>query len=150
MVTPGPDSRRGVHVRIDPAVPPAVPFEGAEIAVPDTEAALRVIARLAAPPWSSRWFLAEVSDVDGAWGGAPTRISADNADHASDLLVWLECARQAGAMDSTAIAARCPLDADTDLDVEVRAGHVVRAHVLRARTRHDDRASSPPPNDSWP
>jgi hypothetical protein len=139
VVAPGPDSRRGVHVRVDPA---GIPFAGAEIAVPDKTAALRVIADLAAPPWSLRWFFAELSGVDEPWGGAPTRLDVDTADQAADLVVWLECARQAGAFDDTAIVARCPLDADTELDVEVRAGHVVRARSVNVEGEADGRAAA--------
>lgn len=113
---PGPDARHGVVLRVGPA-------SRADLTAPDETAARHVLARLATPPWSLRYYLSGVTGVAAAWGGRPEVLTGP----AAGVLVWLEWARQAGALDDRAVAARCPLGEAGELDVEVRAGYVVRA-----------------------
>lgn len=83
----------------------------------------------------------------GDWAGAltasmPARIAveghrawSDDPHDASDLVVAAEWARQSGAFDRTPFAARCPIDPSHVLDLEIRAGYVVRAvHQESPRT----------------
>jgi len=140
---PPPETRRGVLVQVDPSAPElgaefdtdAVddpdPGEPAEVLlVPDPGAARRAVLRLATPPWSGRVFLAGLDGVDQAWAARPAEVTRDNPDQVADLLVWAEHARQAGCLDETPLRLRAPLDAASRLDVELRAGHVVRARAL--------------------
>ncbi|PXY31297.1 hypothetical protein [Prauserella muralis] len=122
LSVPGPDARQGVVLRVGSA-------RRAEFTAPDEAAARHLLARLAAPPWSLRYYLSGLTGVTAPWGGPPDVVTGE----AADVLVWLEWARQAGALDDRAIAARCPLGGPHELDVEVRAGHVVRA-TTRHRT----------------
>jgi hypothetical protein len=137
LTVPEPDARRGLRLRVAPAAQPrslACLLGGstspAEIVVPDAATALETLSGLACPPWSLHFFLADLSGVDTDWGRPPAVTVVETAEHAPDLLVWLETARQAGALDSTAIAVWCPLDAAWALDVEVRAGQVTRARPI--------------------
>jgi hypothetical protein len=137
VTVPRPDARRGVILRVDPGAQPsslACLLGGSasptEAVVPDAAAALEVLSSLACPPWSLHCFLADLSGVDAEWGRSPALIGVDGPEYASDLVVWLESARQSGALDRAAIVARCPLDAACDLDVEIRAGEVVRARIV--------------------
>ncbi|HTF50030.1 MAG TPA: hypothetical protein VK735_21510 [Pseudonocardia sp.] len=158
VVVPPPETRRGVLVRVDPSglelgaemleVDAGAPELGAELAgvdanaggaepadvllVPDAGAARRAVLRLASPPWSSRAFLAGLDGVDQAWAAPPTEVTSDNPDQVADLLVWVEHARQAGCQDEMPLRLRAPLDAASRLDVELRAGHVVRARAMPA------------------
>jgi len=150
VVVPPPETRRGVLVRVDPSAPELgdqlAGFDadaegggagaGAEPAdvllVPDASAARRAVLRLATSPWSSRVFLAGLDGVDQAWAVPATEITSDNPDQVADLLVWVEHARQAGCQDELALRLRAPLDAASRLDVELRAGHVVRARAMPA------------------
>lgn len=130
LTVPEPDARRGVVVRVVPgALSRPLTYGSGEVAVPDAEGALFVLSQLAHPPWSLRCYLAELSDVDTSWGGEPTVVDGKAAECGSTLVVWLECLRQLGEWDQAALVARCPLDAGRHLDVEIRAGHVVRARV---------------------
>jgi len=100
--------------------------------VPDASAARRAVLRLASPPWSSRAFLAGLDGVDQAWAAPPTEVTSDNPDQVADLLVWVEHVRQAGCQAEMPLRLRAPLDAASRLDVELRAGHVVRARAMSA------------------
>jgi hypothetical protein len=137
VTAPRPDARRGVILRVDPAAQPhslacllGKTASPAEAVVPDAAAALKVLSGLARPPWSLHCFLSDLSGVDAEWGRSPALIRVDEAAYASDLMVWLESARQSGALDHAAIVARCPLDAACDLDLEIRAGEMVRARIV--------------------
>ncbi|HEY0577242.1 MAG TPA: hypothetical protein VGD73_24320 [Pseudonocardia sp.] len=156
VVVPPPETRRGVLVRVDPSAPelgaelaeidtgadadhpgvadgpdPGAGLEPAEVLlVPDPAAARRAVLRLATPPWSSRVFLAGLDGVDQPWAARPTEVTCDNPEQVADLLVWVEHARQAGRLDDTPLRLRSPLDEVSRLDVELRAGHVVRARAL--------------------
>jgi hypothetical protein len=125
---PVPDGRRGMRLRVA-ADTPAVSAGPAEWwTVPTEDEALALLASLARPPWSLRRYLAELSGVAAPWGlPAEYQSGFDTPERASDLIVWAEWARQAGSFAQTPFAARCPLDGATCLDVEIRAGHVVRA-----------------------
>lgn len=118
---PPPDRRRGVVLRVG--------ADGGDFATPDDAAARRLLARLAAPPWSLRYYLRDVTGTTAAWGGQPETLTGDPAS----VVVWLEWARQVGALDDRAVAARCPLGKGHELDVEIRAGHVVRARTRLRR-----------------
>lgn len=156
VVVPPRETRRGVLVRVDPSAPGL----GAELAeidtdadaddpdvadgadpgaglgpagvllVPDPGAARRAVLRLATPPWSARVFLVGLGGLDQPWAARPTEVTCDNPEQVADLLVWVEHARQAGCLDETPLRLRAPLDAASRLDVELRAGHVVRARAL--------------------
>ena len=110
-----------------------VPEEVAVVVVPDEVAALAVLAELATPMWLRRLYLARVEGVSAPWGrplDGPSVPPPGSAALAADAVVRLEWARQAGRFDDTAFALSCPLDDDAALlDVEIRAGHVVRART---------------------
>ncbi|WP_199429844.1 hypothetical protein [Qaidamihabitans albus] len=126
LPAPPPDGRRGVVLRVRPDARPVGLAEGLrEVTVPDENAALAVLARLATVPWSLHCYLRAVAGVEAAWGLPAETVTGA----APDVLAWLEWVRQAGELDGRAIAARCPLEGGHTLDVEVRAGHVVRALV---------------------
>ncbi|PRX44647.1 hypothetical protein B0I33_111160 [Prauserella shujinwangii] len=126
--SPPPDGRTGIRLRVDPAAPPRALGTGTEVTVPDERSTGDVLARLATVPWSLRCFLLDVTGVAAAWGGPAERVTGP----ALDVVVWLEWARQAGAFAGRAVSARCPL-AGGEFDVEVRAGHVVRARAVPAQ-----------------
>jgi hypothetical protein len=124
LAVPEQDGREGLRLRVDPGAPRTVLRPGlTAMVVPDDDAALRVLAALSTPPWSLRYYLREVTGVGAPWGSPGALFTGT----AVDVVVWLEWARQAGAFDDEAVAARCPLDDSRELDVEIRAGHVVRA-----------------------
>ncbi|HET6504533.1 MAG TPA: hypothetical protein VFG87_27605 [Amycolatopsis sp.] len=146
LTVPGPDARHPVRIRIDPAAPPRSLAEGWDVVVPGADEAHHVLTQLANPPWSLRCYLAEFplgsTDDDpratkpenqpprtrtptSTRPGAPTVVDGGSADCAADLLVWLEMTRP--TLDH--VVARCPLDPVSHLDVEIRAGHVVRARA---------------------
>jgi hypothetical protein len=122
------DGRAGLLLRVDPSARPTGVLRTGltEVIVPDDDAALRLLGQLSTPPWSLRYYLREVAGVDAAWGG-PAAVLTGNP---VDVVVWLEWARQAGAFDNRTISARCPLRDGRELDVEIRAGHVVRARPV--------------------
>ncbi|MEV6149958.1 hypothetical protein AB0L53_06405 [Nonomuraea sp. NPDC052129] len=153
LSVPVADGRTGIVLRVDPLAPPspalgaaavdvvvpdqavdaALPNEAAVVLVPDEAAALAVLAELATPVWLRRLYLARVEGVSAPWGqplDGPSVPLPGSAALAADAVVRLEWARQAGRFDDTAFALSCPLDDDaTLLDVEIRAGHVVRART---------------------
>ncbi|MCA2221890.1 hypothetical protein [Nonomuraea aurantiaca] len=140
LSVPAADGRTGIVLRVDPLAPPspalgAAPVDAAvpDIAVPDEAAALAVLAELATPPWLRRLYLERVEGVSASWGrplDGPSVPPPRSAALAADAVVRLEWARQAGRFDDTAFALSCPLDDDAALlDVEIRAGHVVRART---------------------
>jgi hypothetical protein len=127
LAMPEPDGRRGLLLRVDPAAPPTVLRTGlTDVTVPDDACALRQLAAVSTPPWSLRYYLSDVVGVDAPWG-RPGDVLTGNA---VDVVVWLEWARQAGAFSDRSISARCPLTDGRELDLEIRAGHVVRARSL--------------------
>jgi hypothetical protein len=131
---PTSDRRRGVRLQVTANASASAPAMSLaeEWTVPTEAQALAAIGALAAPPWLSRRYLAEVSGVTAPWGGPPRRASGfDTAEQASDLVVRVEWARQAGAFDRNPFAASCPLNAVIRLDLEIRAGHMVRAVPVR-------------------
>lgn len=140
LVVPEPDLRRGLELRVSASAPRTLawpPRPGASarpIFVADAEAALVILHRLATMPWSLRYYLAAVHGVRASWGGEPDQVRAPTAEHGTDLLVWAEHARQAGALDERVVALRCPLSSapelDVELDVEIRAGQVTRARTV--------------------
>ncbi|MEV0144493.1 MULTISPECIES: hypothetical protein [unclassified Nonomuraea] len=121
------------------SVRPADPSHGdlprdAEVVVPDQESALGVLALLATPVWLRRLYLARVEGVSAPWGDHEPPRPSDfplSAEFGADALVRLEWERQEGRADDTAVALRWPLGHGAVLDVEIRAGHVVRARTLR-------------------
>jgi hypothetical protein len=140
LTVPGPDARHAVRIRIDPAAPPRSLVQGWDVVVPAAGEAHHVLTQLANPPWSLRCYLAEFPDgITGdepgagktenfptvAHADAPAVVEGGSADCAADLLVWLEMTRP--TLDN--VVARCPLDPASRLDVEIRAGHVVRARA---------------------
>lgn len=154
LAVPVADGRMGIVLRVDPLAPPSpalgaaaadiaaldeavdvvVSDEPTVVVVPDEAAALAVLAELATPMWLRRLYLARVEGVSAPWGqplDGPSVPAPGSAALAADAVVRLEWARQAGRFDDTAFALRCPLDDDaTLLDVEIRAGHVVRARMI--------------------
>lgn len=128
LAAPDPDGRAGLLLRVDRARRPIGVLRTGltEVVVPDDDAGSRLLVQLSAPPWSLRYYLREVAGVDAPWGRPATVLTGN----AVDVVVWLEWARQAGAFDDRAIAARCPLRDGQELDVEIRAGHVVRARPV--------------------
>jgi hypothetical protein len=130
LTVPQPDTRRGVRVRIDPSARPRSLVQGSDVVVGDAEDLPHVLAQLAGPPWSLRCYLAELAD-----GTTPPIVACEAPESAADLLVWLELSRD--RLD--AVVARCPLAEGWDLDIEVRAGHVVRSRAVAtpARPRAD-------------
>ncbi|MQA09296.1 MAG: hypothetical protein GEU98_12255 [Pseudonocardiaceae bacterium] len=110
------EAREGVVLRVDPA-------GNGPFIVPDEESGLRVLGELAAMPWSLRYYLLGVTGVTAAWGLAGEPLTGP----APDAVVWLEWARQAGEFDAGAVTLTCRLGEGSVLDVEIRAGHVVRA-----------------------
>ncbi|MEV1240164.1 hypothetical protein [Nonomuraea sp. NPDC049750] len=144
LSVPAADGRMGIVLRVDPLAPPspalgaavadvAAPDEAAVVVVPDDAAALAVLAELATPTWLRRLYLERVEGVSAPWGrplDGPSVPPPRSAALAADAVVRLEWARQAGRFDDTAFALSCPLDDDAVLlDVEIRAGHVVRART---------------------
>ncbi|WP_433510759.1 hypothetical protein ACQP2T_43845 [Nonomuraea sp. CA-143628] len=153
LSVPAADGRMGIVLRVDPLAPPspalgaaavdvvvpdqavdaALPDAAAVVLVPDEAAALAVLAELATPVWLRRLYLARVEGVSAQWGrplDGPSVPPPRSAALAADAVVRLEWARQAGRFDDTAFALSCPLDDDAALlDVEIRAGHVVRART---------------------
>ncbi|MEV0390104.1 hypothetical protein [Nonomuraea sp. NPDC050643] len=87
-----------------------------------------MLAELAAPPWLHRVYLERIEGVHAPWGAPPVVLgrTLTSPAQAADAVVRLEWARQEGLLDGAAVL-RCPLDEETYLEVEVRAGHVVRA-----------------------
>ncbi|MDT7624573.1 MAG: hypothetical protein QOF99_5474, partial [Pseudonocardiales bacterium] len=62
LLVPPPDARRGVRLRVDPAVAPQPLSDRSDtVVVPCAEEALRVLAELSLPPWSLRRYLASVT-----------------------------------------------------------------------------------------
>jgi len=132
LSVPAADGRTGVVLRVDPLAPAhAALGEGPDVVVPDEAAALAVLAELAMPLWVRRLYLARIEGVRAPWGRPLDPHSVPSPESAADAVVRLEGARQAGRFDDTAFALRCPLDDAALLDVEIRAGHVVRARTLR-------------------
>jgi hypothetical protein len=129
LAVPDADARRGVRLHLDPGAARSA-LGTDDVLVPDEDAAREVLGTLARPPWSLRCYLAGVSGVKAAWGRAPAVVRAGTPGIGADLLVRLERSRQSGALDDAALAVQCPLDDRMALDVEVRAGHVVRARVV--------------------
>jgi hypothetical protein len=132
LLVPPPDARRGVRLRVDPAVAPQPLSDRSDtVVVPCAEDALRVLAELSLPPWSLRRYLASVTGTPENWAAAPVSVRAPAPEYAADLLLWVEHGRRSGLWDDAAVVARCPLDDDgPELSVEVRAGYVVRAGVV--------------------
>lgn len=132
LSVPAPDGRTGIVLRVDPAVPAYTALgEGADVVVPDEAAALAVLAEIATPVWLRRLYLARIEGVSAPWGRPVDAQSVPSPESAADAVVGLEWDRQAGRFDDTAFALSCPLDDDASLlDVEIRAGHVVRALVI--------------------
>ena len=124
LAEPEPDARQGVTIRVDPGRAPRG-LGNADVVVPDDDAARDVLTALARPPWSLRRFLTGIDGVREPWG-ADARVV--RADAAADLVVWAEHARQAGRFDDSAVRLESPVGGRT-LDVEIRAGHVVRARA---------------------
>ncbi|MFG1959626.1 hypothetical protein [Nonomuraea sp. NPDC049028] len=134
LPVPAADGRTGIVLRVDPLAPPSPALgAGAEVVVPDEAAALAILAELATPIWLRRLYLERVEGVSAQWGrplDGPSVPPPGSAALAADAVVRLEWARQAGRFDDTAFALSCPLDDDAALlDVEIRAGHVVRART---------------------
>ncbi|MEV0197014.1 hypothetical protein [Nonomuraea sp. NPDC050691] len=123
----------------------AVP-EGAApalVVVPDEGGALGVLALLASPAWLRRVYLARLEGAAAPWGARPAPTGSPCQGDppvpcvpgfGADVVVRLEWARQEGRFDGTAVAVRWPLGGGALLDVEVRAGHLVRALTLRPGT----------------
>ncbi|HEX4247347.1 MAG TPA: hypothetical protein VH008_05730 [Pseudonocardia sp.] len=131
LVVPPPDARRGIRVVVDPVSAPRPLVDWADVVVvPDADAALRVFAALSRLPWSVRCFLVVVDGTSEGWAAAPAVVRAPAAEYAADLLLWVEWGRRSGMWDDAALVVRCPLaPGAAELDVEVRAGHVVRARL---------------------
>ncbi|GAA2590581.1 hypothetical protein [Streptomyces tubercidicus] len=126
LSVPAPDGRRGVRLRAVADAQAAAPEDRWTVRT-DAEA-LAALGALAEPPGSLRHYLAGISGVTAPWGGSPRPVPGfDAPERASDLVVWAEWARQSGAFDADPFAATCPLDGTTRLDLEIRAGYVVRA-----------------------
>ena len=147
LMVPPPDNRRGVLVRVaagspeQPGFPKQtgisahaeLPERVAEVVlVPDAAAARRAVVTLAGPRWSARAFLAGLSGVAQPWAAEPAEVGAGAEEQAADLLVWAEHARQSGVFDDNPVVLRGPLRQCRQLDVELRAGQVVRARALPA------------------
>ncbi|HUR01586.1 MAG TPA: hypothetical protein VM347_03530 [Nonomuraea sp.] len=132
LSVPAGDGRTGIVLRVDPLAPTHTALgEGADVVVPDEAAALTVLAEIATPVWLRRLYLARIEGVSAPWGRPVDAQSVPSPDSAADAVVRLEWERQAGRFDDTAFALSCPLDDDVSLlDVEIRAGHVVRARVI--------------------
>ncbi|MBT2229186.1 hypothetical protein [Nonomuraea sp. NEAU-A123] len=132
LSAPAPDGRTGVVLRVDPLAPPRAALgEGSEVVVPNEVAALAVLAELATPVWLRRLYLARIEGVSALWGRPVDSQAVPSPGSAADAVVRLEWERQAGRFDDTAFALSCPLDDDAALlDVEIRAGHVVRARTI--------------------
>jgi hypothetical protein len=130
LAVPGADARRGVQLRIDPtAAPQPLCAELDTAVVPSAEAALDVLAELSRPPWSLRRYLTTITGSSRPWADEPAVVSSSVPERGADLVLWLEQVRRGGELDNTAVQLRCPLDEATMLDVQVRAGHVVRARA---------------------
>lgn len=130
LVVPPPDARRGVRLIVDPSVGPRQLTEWSDtVVVPCPDGALRVLASLSRLPWSVRRYLEGISGAAEGWASAPVVVRAPAAEYAADLLLWVEWGRRSGLWDDAAVVVRCPLAPGAELDVEVRAGHVVRARL---------------------
>ena len=129
LPVPAPDGRAGIVLRADPSAQTAL-GEGADVVVPDDAAALAVLAELATPVWLRRLYLARIDGVSAPWGRPVDPHPVPSPESAADAVVRLEWERQTGRFDDTAFALRCPLDDAALLDVEIRAGHVVRARTV--------------------
>ncbi|MBN6053762.1 hypothetical protein JYK22_17615, partial [Nonomuraea sp. RK-328] len=111
------------------------------VVVPAEADALGVLASLAGPAWLPRVYLARLEGARAPWGAQPVTARSPDGPPAprepgfgADVLVRLEWARQEGRFDGTAVAVRWPLGGGALLDVEIRAGHLVRALTLRPGT----------------
>ena len=131
LVVPPPDARRGVRLIVDPEAAPRPLVEWSDVVVvPCADSGLRVLASLSRLPWSVRRYLAGISGAAEGWASAPVVVRAPVAEYAADLLLWVEWGRRSGVWDVAAVVVRCPLaPGAVELDVEVRAGHVVRARL---------------------
>ncbi|MPY49425.1 hypothetical protein [Streptomyces acidicola] len=158
LTLPGPDHRRGVVVALipdrtaDTEGPAGTPLRTGPTEAPTavtptpgtadtwtvgTEAEARAALKaLADGPHATRHYLAGLTGVTAPWGAPAVPLCSRSApDSAADLVVWVEWARQEGRFDDAALTVRVPLTADAGLDVEVRAGWVVRAVPCRAIPR---------------
>ncbi|MFJ8330546.1 hypothetical protein [Streptomyces sp. NPDC094437] len=92
------------------------------------------VRSLASAPQAARHYLGGLHGVTADWGCPALTVPAvADPGAAADLAVWLEWARQEGRFDSVAVELRVPLSEDAALDVEVRAGLVVRARPVPVR-----------------
>ncbi|MFJ2901823.1 hypothetical protein [Streptomyces sp. NPDC087212] len=92
------------------------------------------VRSLASAPQAARHYLGGLHGVTADWGCPALAVPAvADPRAAADLAVWLEWARQEGRFDSVAVELRVPLSEDAALDVEVRAGLVVRARPVPVR-----------------
>ncbi|MFD5318487.1 hypothetical protein [Streptomyces sp. NPDC127098] len=135
LTVPPPDARTPVHLRIAPGAPPVTGADGHWTA-PTDEAALPLLASLATGPHALRHYLAEISGGTAAWAGpalSPSEFAGATPERAADLLTWVEWCRQAGTFTTTPLAARLPLAPEAELDLEIRAGQVVRATTAGRR-----------------
>ncbi|MDT7586707.1 MAG: hypothetical protein QOE32_4257, partial [Pseudonocardiales bacterium] len=86
LLVPPPDARRGVRLRVDPAVAPQPLSDRSDtVVVPCAEDALRVLAELSLPPWSLRRYLASVTGTPESWAAAPVSVRAPAPEYAADL-----------------------------------------------------------------
>ncbi|MFG1685830.1 hypothetical protein ACGFNP_37100 [Nonomuraea sp. NPDC049269] len=132
LPVPAPDGRAEIVLCVDPLAPAQAALgAGAEVVVADEAAALAVLAELATPLWVRRLYLARIEGVSAPWGRPVDPQLVPSPESAADAVVRLEWERQAGRFDDTAFALSCPLDDVALLDVEIRAGHVVRARTVR-------------------
>ncbi|WP_067792392.1 hypothetical protein [Actinomadura formosensis] len=153
LCVPPRDHRPGIVLRVDPD---GAPDDGADAAleramagtgeavVPSPPRARAVLAALASPVWLPRCQLLRVEGTGARWarpipspaafppGCLPpgTERPGPDAAFAADVVVRLEWVRQSGRLDGEATAVRCPLGSGSELVVEVRDGHVVRARTV--------------------
>ncbi|GAA5172110.1 MULTISPECIES: hypothetical protein [Amycolatopsis] len=114
VTVPEPDARRPVRIHVDPSRPEKL--SGDDLVVSYVEHERHLLAELARPPWSLRCYLAPGREPD---------LVDDEPANAADLLVWLALTQPEEAVVRGALAE------EVWLDIEIRAGHVVRACARR-------------------